>query len=204
MKKIRTSLLTAALGLAFAGSGEAALTMLPDPASSTHSSQFSAGFAGTFLYDGTVTLADVGGTANQGGQWAGAGGGPHVQVWDMGSATAFQGIFYAQRLGADPNTDKVTGIEFWVTNTDPGAASTTMPILSTTVDHNLTVTNTANNNLTEYDFGTGLSGQWVVMRFTGNGGNPGGSELVLGIPEPGSAALLGMAGFALTLRRRRR
>jgi hypothetical protein len=203
-KMKKTILSIASLSLAFAASGSAALTLLADPISHTASSQINAGeFNAGNLYDGTVTLADLGTTANQGGQYAGSGVGPHYMVYNMGSTIDLGGIVYAQRAGANSSTDKVTSIDFWLQNSNPGTV-TSDP--GAAIDHTLTVTNTANNNLTEYDFGsTVASGQYVIMKMTGNGGNPGGSELVLGtfVPEPSTTALLGLGGLALILRRRK-
>ena len=178
------------------------------PTSSSASSEFDGSFAVGNLHDGSVTATSIGTADFQENQYAGAGDGPHVIVYDMDSSVDFDGIYYAQRLGGDPATDKVTSIEFWVTNTNPGSAGTGMSILSTAVDNILSVTNTANNNMTEYGLGETLSGQYVVMRITGNGGNPGGSELQLRagiIPEPSTAmmALLGLTSLIAFSRRRR-
>lgn len=205
--KLPTTAVLAGIGLSV--SSQAALTMLNDPINSSASSQFSGTFAAAHLFDGSPSLADVGSAAANGQQYAGAGLGPHVLVWDMGSPINLAGIFYAQRLGGDPSLDKVTGIRFWFEDSDPGAASTALPGALGASDHALTLTNTSDNNLTAYDFGALVgSGRWVVMELTGNGGNPGGSELQLAtdltlIPEPSSAILIGLASGLVLLRRRK-
>ena len=154
--------------------------MLPDPISATASTEFNATYAIENLYDGNPTGVDIGTTNNLGNQYAGIGTGPHVVVYDMGAAMDFDRVFYAQRP-ATPPVDKVQQIEFWVTDTDPGAASTTMPILSGAADYDLTGLN-EDNNLNEYAFGATLSGRYVVMRLSTVTGtaNTGGSELILG------------------------
>lgn len=189
--------------LCFGSSSNATLVMLPDPVGSAFSSEFDNNYLGEFLYDGVVTVADVGTTDNLGEQWAGSGLGPHYAVYDMGSSIELAGIFYAQRLGNDPAFDKVNQIDFWLQDSDPGVV-TSDPV--GTLDYSLAVTNTTNQELTEYDFGgTVGTGQYVIMKMTGNAGNPGGSELVLAtIPEPGSAMLLSLLLFAGAYRRTRR
>ncbi|NIP96673.1 MAG: LamG domain-containing protein, partial [Akkermansiaceae bacterium] len=105
-------------------------TILPDPVKATASSEFDQRFVVGHLYDGTATVEDIGTKAKLGQQFAGKGPGPHVVVYDMGSSVTFNRVFYAQR----PHNacDQVNTIELWATDTDPGAASTTMPILEGT------------------------------------------------------------------------
>ena len=160
-----------------------------DPTSSSASSFHSAPYVVGNLYDGNIGSASIGTPDNQGAQYAGNGAGPHVIVYDMGASVDFDGIYYAQRLGDNPATDKVTSMQFWVTDTNPGAASTGMAILGSAVDRTLSITNTADSNLTEYGLGVTLSGRYVVMRLTGNGGNPGGSELWLRSVDSGSGGI---------------
>lgn len=152
------------------------------PVGATASTEFSAAYSVSNLFDGSVSFADVGTTDNQGGQYAGQGTGAHVVVYDFGSSRACNGILYAQRAGGDPFADKVGQVELWVTNTDPGAAALSLPILGMPVDEILVITNTVNNNLEYYAFEQNLSGRYVVMRLIapeGAVGNIGGSELVL-------------------------
>jgi hypothetical protein len=207
MNKASLAFLSAA-ALGLAGSGHAALIMLPDPVAATASTEFPSGttYAVDKLYDGTPTLADVGTTNNLAGQYAGNGVGPHYIVYNMGSSIGLSGVFYAQRMGGVEVADKVGQIDFWLQNSDPG---TVLADPAGAADYSLSVTNVSNDGLlTAYDFGGVVgNGQFVVMKLTenpGSGFNPGGTELVLGtVPEPGSTVLLGLAGFALALRRRR-
>ena len=162
------------------------------PATSIASSFHSASFGVGNLHDGVVADMGIPSNAGLGGQYAGLGGGPHVVVYDMDSTVDFNGIYYAQRRGSNLLVDKVIDIKFWVTDTDPGDPADTVAfqsILDSDTDATLEITNTADNKLTEYDLGMELSGRYVVMQLTGNGGNPGGSELLLrGESGPGSIA----------------
>ena len=189
----------------------AALTLLPDPASSSASSFHSAPYASDNLYDANPTLGDVGTdfSAGASNQYAGLGGGPHVIIYDFGLSVAFNGIAYSQRLGGDPILDKVQNIEVWATDSDPGPATLALPgtlgaAMGNTGQLDTTAGATTFNN---YPVGD-LSGRYVIFRFNdagGNVGNPGGSELQLThdpIPEP-STGLLGLFGMCMLLRRRR-
>ena len=187
------------------GSAQAALTMLDDPTSATASTEHSAPFLVTNLFDGTPTLADVGSTTQNGSDYAGSGVGPHVVVYDMGSSIELAGIFYSQRVHI---LDAVTSIEFWVESSDPGSATLALASSLGASDHTINLAGT-DNNLTEYDFGGVVgTGQYVVMRLNSPSTfNPGGGELQLAttasVPEPSSTALLGLGTLGLLLRRRR-
>lgn len=102
-------------------------TVLPAPAKATASSEFSDTYAVKHLFDGAPGVSDVGTKRNLGMQYAGKGVGPHVVVYDMGASMAFDRVVYAQR----PHNacDVANTIEFWVSDTDPGAASIEMPLL---------------------------------------------------------------------------
>lgn len=102
--------------------------MLPDPVSATASSEFDRAYAVGNLFDGNVTLDDLGKTDRQGRGYAGKGPAPHVVVYDMGESVSFDRFFYAQR----PNNkcDFVENMEIWVSEEDPGAASLNMPIFA--------------------------------------------------------------------------
>lgn len=198
------------LCLGIAGS-QAALTMLADPATSSASTSFAGdipGWGPQRLYDAAPTPADLetlfaAGTAQQ---YAGAGTGPHVIVFDYGATVSFNGLAYSQRAGADPTLDKVQNIDVWVTNSDPGAASLALPGALGAPDANTGALLTADTTFRNYDLGTTLSGRWVVFQFNDAGGavgNPGGSELQLTIPEPSGSVLGAGAGLLLLLRRKR-
>ena len=48
-------------------------------------------------------------------------------VYDMGATVTFDRVFYAQRI--IKGQDHVDSIEFWVSDTDPGAASALATVL---------------------------------------------------------------------------
>ncbi len=120
----------AALAQPDAGLSDAVETaILPAPVKASASSEYDERFVVGHLFDGKATLADVGTGTKIGSGYAGKGPGPHVVIYDMGAPVVFNRVFYAQR----PNPcDQVTTIEFWVTDADPGAASTTLPLLQGT------------------------------------------------------------------------
>ncbi len=132
----------------------------------------------------------------------------HTIVLNMGSSVSFSGFLHAQRHQAAG--DSVKTMQFWATNTDPGANTTTIAstYFGTTPDASVDV-NIGDRNLHSYEFGgTELTGQYVVMRWISNGAaNPGGYVFQLGesdlVPEPSTTALIGLGGLALFLRRRR-
>jgi hypothetical protein len=149
----------------FLSLASAPAAVLSNPAITSVSSQFSGAFAASFLFDGNPVF---GAATGQGNQWAGAGVGPHTINFDFGAAKNIGWIGYAQRAGSIATTDKVTSIQFTWSNTPDFSVSTTS---------SLTVTNTANNLFWAYDLGAPFNAQYVRAVFTGNGGNPGGSEL---------------------------
>ena len=109
------------LGKGSEKAGKTAVSLLGNPARATASVEFSEGYAVDHLYDGTVTIETVGTSTGLGKDYAGRGPGPHVVVYDMGATVTFDRVFYAQRT--IKGQDHVDRIEFWVSDTDPGAAS---------------------------------------------------------------------------------
>ena len=153
-----------------------------DPVEASASSEYSQTYAVGKLYDGNIGLADIGGSGDQGDDYAGLGPGPHVVHYDMGSNITFNGILYANRLGGG---DKVAQIDFWVAETNTGPARLDMPILDHAAAYTLQVNESTHGEraLTKYRFTNSVSGQHVVMRLTGATNataNPGGFELILG------------------------
>jgi len=112
------------------GSDKTAVTLLGNPARATASVEFGDRYAVDHLYDGTVTIETVGTSTGLGKDYAGRGPGPHLVVYDMGATVTFDCVFYAQRK--INGKDYVDRIEFWVSDTDPGPAST----LTTALDRN--------------------------------------------------------------------
>jgi|GEM_PF-45828 len=109
------------LGKSSEQAGTKPTTLLGNPARATASVEFSEGYVVDHLYDGTVTIETVGTSTGLGKDYAGRGPGPHVVVYDMGATVTFDRVFYAQRT--IKGQDHVDRIEFWVSDTDPGAAS---------------------------------------------------------------------------------
>jgi hypothetical protein len=209
MKTITLSLLVLSGGML---TSQAALTLLPDPVSSSASSSFSGdipNWGPQRLYDANPTEADLGTGFSAGAtqQYAGNGVGPHVLVFDYGETITFTGIAYSQRLGGDPVADKVQNIEVWATDTDPGPASLALPgALGAAQGNTGQIDTTAGEtNFLNYPVGE-LSGRYVVFRLNDSGPgsfNPGGSEMQLTfVPEP-ATGMMGLFGLLLALRRRR-
>ena len=173
---------------------EPARQALPNPAILGSPSQFSPAFAASFLFDG---VGEAGLNANN-EQWAGSGPGPHTLQFDFGSGVAVDTMGSAQRLGDIPTIDKVTAIDLYFS--DINGVFDALP------DTILSVSNTANSNFTEYSLGGSFTGRYLKAVFTGNGGNPGGSELrFYGAPVPElSQALLSLAAVCGLMIRRRR
>ncbi len=209
INKIYTSI---ALSLSITATTSAALTALADPTAATTSSIYPhSSIAVANLYDSDhTTIADGDVNSTQFGGHENVDLGFVVIKYDMGSSIDLGGVFFAQRHWAD---DQVTDIEFWVTNTDPGAVGSdagAMPILGTAATYTLSgIPGRTDSIVKEFDFGSNVgSGQYVVMRLQGKAAarNVGADELVLAsqaVPEPSSAALLGLGGLALILRRRK-
>jgi hypothetical protein len=186
-----TVVVTQTASVTFTQVGAAFLvSLLPDPVSSSGSSSNS--LVPNF-YDGTETPASVGTTNLRGNAYFGvgvdsdgvSGTNAHIVVYDMGQVVSFDGFVHAQRK-AD-GVDDVASIDFWVTNSNPGDASTTipLPIFASQPTPNASV-NLARNTgvLAEYLLPGGtLNGRYVVMRLNSartSGANPGGFTLLLG------------------------
>lgn len=201
---ILTMLSAACACLLFGSAAQAQIIIDPNgDAAITSSSDFSGDFAVANLLDAMVTQADVGTAFAAGGanQWAGSGVGPHVIQMIFDTSITTDGFVYSQRLGDIPTTDKATSISFWFNDTDLG---TVVP--STPADAIIDITNTDNSDLTQYSLGGTFTGQFVQAEFTGNGGNPGGSEMRMtlsAIPEPTSLVVLGLGMVGLITCRRR-
>jgi len=157
-----------------------AATILHGTPSIIEASSFhSAPYVVTNLIDGAITAADIGTTNNLGGQYAGLGGGPHTVYMGFTGLMVADSFVYSQRAGGNPLVDKVTQIDFWFESSDPGAGNRTPADPSIpfgAADATVAMSNTANQNLTLETFGSSQTVQYVVMKLTGNGGNPGGSE----------------------------
>ncbi|MCH7228854.1 invasin domain 3-containing protein [Haloferula sp. A504] len=164
------------------------VSLLNDPVAASTSATQTAPI--TNFYDGSETVADVG-TTNNRGSWFIASGvdsdgvsgtNAHTVVYDMGTIVSFDGFVHAQRK-AD-GVDDITSIDFWVTDSDPGDAATTIPLpiftSQPTPDDSVNLARSS-GVLNEYLLPGGtLTGRWVVMRLHSAGGNPGGYTLQLG------------------------
>ena len=184
-----TVVVTQTASVTFTQVGAAFLvSLLPDPVSSSGSSSNS--LVPNF-YDGTETPASVGTTNLRGNAYAGvgvdsdgvSGTNAHIVVYDMGQVVSFDGFVHAQRK-AD-GVDDVASIDFWVTNSNPGDASITIPLPILASTPNASVSLARNTGvLAEYLLPGGtLNGRYVVMRLNSartSGANPGGFTLLLG------------------------
>ena len=210
----------------FVQQSQAEITLLADPVASSASSSFSndiAGWGPQRLYDANPTVADIGtditgafGTDEHASAGGSAQGGQQVVVFDYGANVTFNGFAFAQRNGnGTPGVDKFDSINLWVTDTDPGAATTALPETLGAPDAMISLVGAPNAPSTGerifdyYNIGQVLTGQYVIFQMNDDGVdqfNPGGNELQLGfddaIPEP-TSGLLGLLGLSLLLRRRR-
>ncbi len=201
----RQLLTTSCMGcmLLFAAPSQSATLVDADGPDSVTGPTFGAPFTVDQLFNATVTGADIDSAVFGGeGQWAGPGAGPHEIFMDYGTSVTASGVAYSQRLGDDPAADKVGTIEFWFSDTDFSGVFPVSP-----ADVVVTITNTSDSVFTNYEFGGTFSGRYVAARFFSAPSappthNPGGSEMRLTIPEPGSMALLAIGGLTLLRRRR--
>jgi hypothetical protein len=223
MKTLFLSLSFFTLGVA---TSQATLSLLGDPVASSASSSFSndiAGWGPQHLYDANPTIADIGtditgafGTVEHASAGGSAQGGQQVVVFDYGVSISTTGFAFAQRDGnGTAGVDKFDSINLWVTDTDPGAATTALPGTLGAPNAMITLVgspdapSTGQRIFDYYNVGQVLTGQYVIFQMNDDGVNqfnPGGNELQLGfddaIPEP-TSGLLGLLGLSLLLRRRR-
>ena len=115
------------LGKSSEKAGKPFVSLLGKPARATASVEFSDRYTVDHLFDGSVTIETVGTPNGLGKDYAGRGPGPHVVVYDMGATVTFDRVFYAQRK--INRKDHVDRIEFWVSDTNPGAASALATVL---------------------------------------------------------------------------
>lgn len=208
-----------ALAIALSNASHAALTFY-SPISVSASSDLGTGLLATNLFDADITEASIGqfplnvsgsSTSNFGDSWAinaNFGNEQGVLVLDFGATISFDGLVYAQRTYQGTFVDDFQSLQVWIRDTDPGAATPTLPDTLGTADQaiSLSINNLA---LLRYDFSETFSGRYAILRFYGvdtdpGRGHPGGQELRLfAVPEP-STALLAGAGSLLLLTSRRR
>lgn len=226
---IRILLYVAAFGgfLAQSGVADASITFDPSPTMVQASSQFDTvnGYSPYFLFDGSITQADLGTTNNLGNQYASSGSGngiyrdndynPVVSTSYAGPVSA-NSFVYAQRSGAGGvQADKVEQIRIWFTSSffvpSLGAGSPANdPLPPGAPNEIVNLSDKTDSNLNEYKFPDGKTrtSQFVTMEFigvpdNGIGSNPGGYELRLTqdssvtTPEPASLGLLAMSGMAI-------
>ena len=161
------------------------LFILEDPVASTSSSNAVGGYVPENLYDENPKPADLDNSFSYGAQWGGIGAGPHVVVYQFNERIVFDGLGYAQRLGGIATADKVPSVEIWVTDTNPGAASLTLDILSSPPSNQSDfITTDFTPILRYYLLGKYLNGYYVVFRLATGTFNPGGAELVLTVDTP--------------------
>ncbi len=139
------------------------LTSPATPPTATANSEFAAAYVVTnLLDDATLTGADIGIKAYGGAdaQYAGVGAGPMELFFDYGSSITTNYIAYAQRVGADPNADKVGTIDLWFSDSDFGGV-----IPAASPDAHVAVTSMT-GLLAPYSLGGVKSGRFVAARLT--------------------------------------
>ncbi len=164
------------------------VALLNDPIAATTSATENSAVEN--FYDGNEALDDLGTTNSRGNTFIAsgvdsdgvAGTNAHIVVYDMGTTVSFDGFVHAQRKG--DGFDDFASIDFWVTDTNPGDAATTVPLpiftSQPTPDDSVGLERNT-GVLTEYLLPGGtISGRYVVMRLNSAGGNPGGYTLQLG------------------------
>ncbi len=161
------------------------------------------------LFDGSVTVADIGTSDNVGGQYACNGNSgdmsPTVSM-DFGSSHTFTTMVYCQRAsfwyeaGQHLYTDWVDSIDLWFGDS-AFTASYPATIPNRATDETLIISQA--DGLVQYDFTGSHTGQYVLARLNSSdaagSANPGGRELLLGstVPEPSMIILLSCGLFSL-------
>jgi len=213
------------------GETTARATLIFDTVSITvqASSQFDT--VGTYapykLFDGPITVADLGTTNDLQGQYASSGTGNEVYEdydfnpvvsTDYASPVSADSIVYAQRSGqGGVGADKVDFIDIWFTQLsftpvlgtgDPANDATPPGLPNEIID----ITDRTDSLLTEYAFPdhASLTSAHVTMQFIGDPGenpgtNPGGYEFRLTedstVPEPASLSIMAIGCTSLLVRR---
>ena len=202
-----------AVALGFATCHAQAVNLLSTPIQTRSSTEFNASFAEENLFNGAISVVDIGTTNNVGSDYAGAGLGPHTVYMELAGSELTDGFVYAQRLGGNPALDKVIQAEFWFENASalPLADNSGFTPPARAPDEIIAINNLTPQFLQQYNFSGSYDAQYAFVRLTGNSANPGGAEFRFtntnatadAIPEPATAslAMLGIAGL-ITRRRR--
>ncbi|HEX4264687.1 MAG TPA: CotH kinase family protein [Verrucomicrobiae bacterium] len=146
--------------------------------------EYSASFAASNLFSSDVTAVLPGTQVESTGKdWAIVGTGPGYVRFQLDRSHPIDSVFYAQRIGADPNLDKIDKISIWVSTngpfapTDPGTAPAATA----------TITNKQSGIWIQYSLSTSVTGRFFLIKVEQNpavGGNIGGNELRLGTSGP--------------------
>lgn len=166
--KCLSILMTLAAAALLLGSQEASaqtftLTSPATPSGATANSEFGGNFVvGSLFDDATLTGADIGIKAYDGGslQYAGVGADPKELFLDFGQSVSANYLAFAQRVGGDALADKIGQIELWFSDTDFGAA-----IPAAAADKTVEITELS-GRITPYTLGDVASGRYVAARLT--------------------------------------
>lgn len=188
------------------GQVQAESVTLYTPSTASASSEYGAGLGVQGLFDGAVTVADIGTSNNVADQYACNGSAelsPTVAM-DFGSSLTFNTLVYCQRASFTPPggptyTDWVTSMDLWFGSS---AFSATIPAtIPGPADETLLIGQV--DGLVRYDFASAHTGQYVLARLNWSGplgsANPGGRELLLGNAVPEPSALMLLTGGLLSL-----
>lgn len=153
----------------------------------TASSQYSSSFGPLNLFNIDVTGLLPGSPTGSTVDWAVRGTAPAYVEFELDASYEISSVFYAQRVGAVPNLDKVDHISIWARDSAPfSAADPGIAPVQT-----LTITNKQSAIWAEYQLTRPISGRYVLLRFDQDpvvGGNIGGNELRLGGARPDHSA----------------
>ncbi|BDS07106.1 hypothetical protein NT6N_21460 [Oceaniferula spumae] len=177
----------------------------------TGSPGFNANLEVSNLFNQNYTVGFNPGVGDAGGAWAAANGtapdGPRLE-FELDQVYIITDLVYGQRQFASQDRDKNQTARIWASSTTAFTLATPAGAPDATVNLNFT---TAGPAFTNYALSSAITGRYFYIEFdeAPNGGNndpTGGNELRFqgdAVPEPSSAALLGLGGLALIMRRRK-
>lgn len=146
------------------------------------SSQFSAAYAATNLFDKDVGSVTVGQTFSAGAEFAKAGSGDVWVAFQVDQPYAIGSVFFSQRSGSTIG-DNMQRLSIWASPSGPFTAANPGTAPNTVVS---LLPNVGSPTWVEYLLTNALNGQYFLLHLeqTTVGGNPGGSEMRLGLMPP--------------------